>query len=179
MAKRNAPKKNVKKPQKTKPVEDWGGIAIIGGVRRPPPTTWDGVVARLAASLADMRGGDFLIVSAKHGNIYVQFAAQGDEMRVEAASNTYLDEGHRLSPAVRKRMLGYGWHAPWVRPKGYTGPPKESPNYHRDFVVPLPHQKIAECAVETLRDVYGIQEPAELQYEGFTKPAPTSKTSGN
>lgn len=141
-------------------------------VFRPQPTTgeaWKGFTTRLEMVLADLEEDDFLILSSKRANSYIQFAAQGAYgMRVEATSNAFLDEEHQLSSSDQERLFTFGWQAPtYLKAKGTKEPADGAPNYFIDIAAPLPHHAIAVIAADTLRQVYNVQHPGELEYRSF------------
>ena len=77
---------------------------------------WPAFEKRLAETLAALEEDQYLVVSAKRGWAYVQFAAQGSfGLRAECVGNNYLDEAHALSAGQKARMRRMGW-SPGLRP---------------------------------------------------------------
>lgn len=129
--------------------------------------TWRQFQVRLAVVLADLEEDDYLIIAAKKGNAYVQFAAQGVHgMRAEAVSNTYLDPDEQLSANKQTQILTYGWRVPTHLPNS-DRTASGSPNYYMDAAAPVPYMALATLATETLLHVYGILHPGRLQYRSF------------
>lgn len=130
------------------------------------PLTWDEFERRLATALERMAADTFLVItqpSAKGGTgYYVQFArAVGSEspepvLRAEAVGNEHLQAATALTPAQLRRLGRLGWKRPTPADKGR--------NFTRRWPVPAPYGEVARVAVVTLRDVYGIDEPARLRY---------------
>jgi len=128
---------------------------------------WDIVSDRLAwgpnaaETLAALEEDQYLVVSAKRGWAYVQFAAQGSfGLRAECVSNNYLDEAHALSACQRARLRKMGWSSPRKT---------ESPNFFRDFDRPVPCADAARMAVRALTEVFEIPHPGSLMYKAFDK----------
>jgi hypothetical protein len=99
---------------------------------------------------------------------YVQFAVTDDEgLWVEAASNTFLDEGERLGPEAMAALDRLGWHPP-SGDAGREEPIGEhSPNHFRHYRAPVSVEVITEAvhlACRTLHEVYGAETPAFLHY---------------
>jgi hypothetical protein len=137
-----------------------------------PGGVWAVFERRLAETLAALEEDQYLVVSAKRGWAYVQFAAQGAYgLRAECMSNNYLDAAHALSARQIARLDRMGWSAP-------TGTLEEilkkrrkggSPNFFRDFARPVPCADAARMAVRTLTEVFAIQHPGYLVYKAFDK----------
>ena len=90
---------------------------------KAPLGAWPAFEKRLAETLAALEEDQYLVVSAKRGWAYVQFAAQGSfGLRAECVGNNYLDEAHALSAGQKARMRRMGWSSP----KG-----TQSPNFFR------------------------------------------------
>jgi hypothetical protein len=122
-----------------------------------------------AQSWAELAEDEFLILSEKRRNVYVQFNAQGSfGILAEAISNEYLDKTEQLKPAAIARLRKIGWLPPrrtaldvqLVRGKG-------SPNFTIETDRPVPYVRLADAAVRTLRQVYGTAHPGELEYKAF------------
>lgn len=78
---------------------------------------WDAVEARLADALGALEEDQYLILSAKRGYGYVQFAAQGSfGLRAEAVSNHYLPPEHELGEAELVKVRELGWNEPTRKP---------------------------------------------------------------
>lgn len=95
--------------------------------RKAPLGAWPAFERKLAETLGALEEDQYLVVSAKRGWVYVQFAAQGSfGLRAECVGNNYLDEAHALSagqtallpPRVpRTRSSSAGWlsfHRSWT-----------------------------------------------------------------
>jgi hypothetical protein len=137
---------------------------------------WQKLERGLVSALADLDEDDFIIVSSKRTNHFVQFVAQGSHgMRAEAVSNTYLDGSARLSRAASERLVALGWRAPTsgqdpgdVSPADIDG----SSNFFVDATPPVPFAHLAQLGVASLREVYRVGHPGELQYDaGSTEDA--------
>lgn len=127
----------------------------------------------LADTLQGLGEDDFLVVSAKHRQCFVQFAGQGRfGMRVEAVSNNYIqDPQARLSPVDVAHMGRLGWNPPTGSADAEMAHelgPDGSPNFFVDAPYPVDFDELARRTVQTLRHVYRIDHPGWLQYQAFT-----------
>jgi hypothetical protein len=74
---------------------------------------WPIFSEKLASVLSRLEEDQYLIVSAKKGNRFVQFACQGAwGMRVEVTSNQFLKAEGRLSRGQMSWLRSHGWNAP-------------------------------------------------------------------
>ncbi len=128
---------------------------------RAPLGAWPAFEKRLAETLGALEEDQYLVVSAKRGWAYVQFAAQGSYgLRAECVGNNYLDEAHALSAGQKARLGKIGWSSPRKA---------ESPNFYRDFDRPVPCADAARMAVRALTEVFEIPHPGSLMYKAFDK----------
>jgi hypothetical protein len=131
---------------------------------------WADLEASLAQVLGDLDEDEFLVVSHKTSEVFVQFAAQGrDGMRAEAVSNDYLGERSQLSRRAIRGMLTFGWSAPThdAATEDSAHPNEGSPNFYLDVKHPVAFLTLARMAVRTLREIYGLRHPRQLQYDAF------------
>ncbi|MDW3217114.1 MAG: hypothetical protein R8F63_00765 [Acidimicrobiales bacterium] len=130
---------------------------------------WYGFHGRLVHTLASLAEDEFLVISRRDVNRYVQFAAQGsDGMRVETTANTYLEPWEQLAVGDLLALDRLGWTPP-TSPLA-TSPehdPHGSPNYFRDWPTPVPHGEIACLAVATLTVVHRVDDFDLLAYDAF------------
>jgi hypothetical protein len=135
----------------------------------PAAKEWDLLTDNLAACLADLSEDEFLILSAKRANYFVQFAAQGQfGMRIEAASNVYVSPPEAVLAAnAYSAMANLGWKSPTGVPGSEPRDPDGSPNFFLDLALPVHFRRVADMAVKTLREVYCTPHPGQLQYKSF------------
>lgn len=137
---------------------------------QPLPQHWQAFAERLGSSIGAMKEDEFLIISLKETNRFVQFAAQGaGGMRVEATSNHFLSGRERLDARQVRALVRLGWHKPTGSPKQSTPDrdPHGSSNFFRDEPLPVNHALLAELAIRTLVEVYSVPHEGFLQYEAF------------
>jgi hypothetical protein len=131
------------------------------------PGNWESFEAGLAAALAVL-GDEILILSARTGNRYVQFASSaGKGVLAETGSNAYLAEQDRLDAGQVAALLGLGWSQPTHAPDADDPVPGGSPNHFRRFRAPVPFAEVARLAVRTLSEVLRVRCPDELRYKAF------------
>lgn len=142
--------------------------------------SWATFRRSLAEVLAGLQEDQCLILSvrgtgagrvpdARGSSYFVQFVSVADAgMRAEAVSNTFLTEGERLGPDAQVRLVQLGWQPPTHLPGGEEDDPTGSVNYYRDWAAPVPADSLADMAATTLREVYGADRPAFLEYRAFT-----------
>lgn len=131
---------------------------------------WPPFARKLSAVLGKLEEDQYLILSVKQSNQYVQFAAQGSfGMRAETTSNSYLSESRQLTEAQIARLIDAGWHPPSGAPADATPEksPDGSPNFFIDFPVPKTFRVVAKAAVTTLAEILRIPHPGFLEYELF------------
>jgi hypothetical protein len=119
--------------------------------------------------LATLEEDEFLIISVKGSNRFVQFAAQGSfGMRAETTSNTYLAESEQLDAGQIAALTQAGWSAPTGAPNASTPEldPDGSPNFFIEFPEPVPFGDVAKLAVHTLAEVLRVPHPGFLEYRG-------------
>lgn len=131
---------------------------------------WPLFSEKLTSVLSKLEEGQYLIVSAKNSNRFVQFAGQGAwGMRVEVTSNHFLKGEDRLKSQQMSWLRTHGWNAPTgnVRRATPEKAPDGSPNYYIDFPAPLAVGEIARIAIEAVVNGLEISHPSSLVYEAF------------
>ncbi len=131
---------------------------------------WPLFAEKLATILVCLQEDQYLILSVKHANRFIQFAAQGAHgMRVETTSNHYLPQQERLNAQQVPRLLGLGWQDPTGSGEESTPEqdPDGSPNYFVDMDAPIAFDEVANLTVRTFAEVLRIPHPGFLEYEAF------------
>ncbi|MBK5966659.1 hypothetical protein CCR95_21920 [Thiocystis minor] len=131
---------------------------------------WPPFVQTLASVLGTLEEDQFLVISVKRTNRFVQFAGQGGlGIRAETTSNSYLNRSQCLDARQIAALGAAGWHGPTGGP-GESTPerdPDGSPNFYREFPVPVRFEDVAELAVHTLTEILRVPYPGFLEYEAF------------
>ena len=126
---------------------------------------WKRFAYELGNALRGLEEDEWLILSLKRRNRFVQFMSQGGAgFRAEAVSDFYLKDGDHLSERDRESLLELGWDAPTNLPDEFGHRPDGSPNYFVDLANPVPLDDLAVLAVNTLLRVYGAEHPNALEY---------------
>ena len=135
----------------------------------PADREWKRFTGDLALCLADLSEDEFLVLSSKRVNYYIQFAAQGQfGMRAEATSNAYVEPAEAAPSTQAYATMGQlGWKFPTGDPNSAPDP-DGSPNFFVDLSSPVDFGSLAELAVHTFRRVYHIHHPGQLQYKSFS-----------
>jgi hypothetical protein len=142
---------------------------------KPTPSTylsvaWPPFAQKLTAILEKMEEDQFLILSVKRSNRYIQFSAQGAfGIRVETTSNSYLTKQEQLNERQIADLIENGWHAPTGSPTDSMpeGDPDGSPNYFVEFSVPVSFESLANLTVLTFAEILRVPHPGNLEYEAF------------
>jgi hypothetical protein len=116
---------------------------------------WPAFEKSLAGLLAQLVNDyrRFLNVSQTKGNRYIQFAGQKDGgITAEAVSNKFLEAPERLSQAACGELVKLSWRRPG----------KRSPNFWKHVLPPAPIGELASLGVRTLRDVFEVLSPSQL-----------------
>ena len=133
-------------------------------------SSWTTLAGALAICLTELEEDEFLILSYKRANYFVQFAAEGGfGMRAEASSNAFIEPDASLIEQQYEAMAALGWQrATQLRSEtGVSDDPDGSPNFFLDVALPVNHAALAQLAVASFRTVYGLKHPGELQYSSF------------
>ena len=131
---------------------------------------WPTFATKLITVLERLEEDQYLIISTKHSNQCVQFAAQGSfGMRVETTSNSYRAQSKQLTERQIASLIDAGWQAPTGTPAETTpeNDPDGSPNYFIQFVAPVPFDGVADLAVRTFCEILKVPHPSFLQYEAI------------
>jgi len=138
--------------------------------RKAPLGAWPAFERKLTETLDALEEDQYLVVSAKRGWAYVQFAAQGSfGLRAECVGNNYLDEVHALRAGQTALLRRIGWSSPTETREEILAKRQTdgSPNFFRDFDRPVPCADAARMAVRALTDVFEILHPGSLMYKAF------------
>jgi hypothetical protein len=134
-------------------------------------SAWPPFVEKLAGVLGRLEEDQFLILTSKRSQEFVQFAGQGSYgMRVEGMSNYYRDDAHQLNDVQIAALVDAGWNAPTKDPTASTpnNDPDGSPNFYLDAELPIDFLAVAGLAVSTLVDVFDVSHPGYLEYKAFS-----------
>ena len=133
-------------------------------------SAWPGFAAELARSLAQLERDQFLIVFPQNQpHHFVQFAQQGPSgLRAETVSNGFLAAWEQLDAHALSTLLELGWLPPTTTPP-QPEDPDGSPNYYREWPLPVPYDAAAALAVQTLQQVIDVRHPGLLGYWAFAK----------
>jgi hypothetical protein len=144
---------------------------------RGTEAAWARLDRALAETLAALGSDRCLVLSAKRRGYFVQVLALGDEgVRAEAVSNAWLRPRHALDAQRLSRLAALGWSAPTLTRAEFEAfdgndesvtPPAGSTNHVRTWEHPAPFAAIAALVLATLREVYGIRRPDQLEYTAF------------
>ena len=139
-------------------------------LEKPMSRDWTPFSQNLALVLGRLEEDQFLIISAKSNNRFLQFSCQGAwGMRAEVTSNHFLKDESRLTCHQMAWLRSHGWSAPTGTPKESTpdNDPDGSPNFYIDFPESVPESEIAHIAIDTLANGLAIPYPGALAYESF------------
>ena len=128
---------------------------------------WMTLAGAIASCLTELQEDEFLIISFKRANYFVQFAAQGSfGMRAEASCNSFIEPEASLIDDQYAAMARLGWQraTELLSEHGVSGDPDGSPNFFVDLVTPVNHVALGQLAVATFRTVYGVTHPGDLEY---------------
>lgn len=131
---------------------------------------WSPFAQKLASVLEKLLEDQFLIISVKHSNQCIQFAAQGSfGLRVETTSNSYLAKSEQLNERQIANLINAGWHVPSGTPTDASpeNDPDGSPNFFVEFAAPVSSGAAAALAVRTLSEILRVPHPAFLQYHAI------------
>lgn len=140
--------------------------------QRHASVAWPPFEQKLAAVLARLEEDQYLVISVKGANRYVQFAGQGSfGMRVETTSNNYLSKADQLEAEQVAALLVAGWNDPTSDPDASTpeNDPDGSPNFFVEFAVPVLFESIARLTIQTLASILRVPHPLSLEYEAFER----------
>ena len=131
---------------------------------------WQPFAQKLASVLGELKEDQYLILSVKRSNRFVQFAAQGSYgIRMETTSNSYLPKPERLDKRRIASLLEAGWSAPTGTPISATPEkdPDGSPNFFAEFLAPVAFDAVARLAVRTFSEILRVPHPGNLEYRAF------------
>lgn len=142
--------------------------------RGTPPSVrsadWPPFARKLVAVLKTLKEDQYLILSVKRSNQYVQFAGQGSfGIRMETTSNNYLAKPHQLGEQQIAALIDLGWHAP-TGDSAKATPEKDpdgSPNFFIDYPTSRSFKGLAAIALRTLAEIINVPHPGYLEYEAF------------
>ena len=123
-------------------------------------SSWQELHDRLAARLPQLTDGDVVILGS--GRRYTQLMQRPTGLTLEAVSNSGLPPEQQLGADQENRLREKGWQPP-AKPRrlNWWQDVDRWPLHSRDAV------RIAELMVSTLRDVYDVTEPAEVEESSF------------
>jgi type III secretion system-like peptide-binding chaperone len=120
------------------------------------PSSWEELIEQLAARLPELTIDDVLILEAS-GNRYAELVQLNGGIALDAVSNAFLPPDGQLTAEQERELQAKGWQPP-ERPlrQNWWHEVTRWPLHSRDL------RAIAELMVSTLRDVYGVAGPAEI-----------------
>ena len=144
---------------------------------------WEGFTTALGRVLPALLDDQVLILSVRGtgaddgenagSSYFVQFAGQeGQLLRAEAVSNTFLAAEERLAPEAQMQLVQLGWQPPTHLPGAEDTDPTGSPNYYREFELPVPFDDVARMATDTLKQVFAAPNPTYVAYSAFGDDGP-------
>ena len=116
-----------------------------------------------------------MCLSIKGSKKYIYFSREWEsDLRVEVASNVFLDEHEYLDDQQIASLVAAGWCAPTWSPddmESYDLMADEeeegSPCFFKDLNSPVPFVTVANLAVRTLAGILLVPDPSDLEYFAY------------
>lgn len=122
---------------------------------------WEEFSEGIAARLPRLGINDVIILGK--GPLYTQLIQLKHGLAVEAVASSGLPEGQELTAEQERLLAEKGWRAPArLRTKNWSYELEKWPLHSRDAA------RVTELMVSTLREVYGITDPADIEMKSFT-----------
>jgi len=133
------------------------------------PSVWTAFAENLAQVLAGLQEDQYLIISAKQSNRYIQFAGQGMHgLRMETTSNHYLENSEQLGEHQIAMLVDNGWNKPTRPPETLPKDnPEGSPNFFIDYPLPVAYKSVVDLVIKTFDAILRVTHPAWLEYDAF------------
>ena len=132
---------------------------------------WRRLTAAVAEAISVLAPGQCLVLSAKRRGYWVHLVAGGrGGLYAEASSNAWLKARDELDGTAIARLGALGWAPPTVTREEVEAADEAlegSSNYTRSWPAPAPLVEAAALLSATLREVYGIRRPGQLEYTAF------------
>ncbi len=123
-------------------------------------SSWQELNDRLAARLPQLTEGDVIILGS--GRRYTQLMQRRAGLTLEAVSNSGLPPEQQLGAEQESRLREKGWQPPDKPLRlNWWHDVHQWPLHSRDAT------RIAELMVSTLRDVYDVTEPGDVEESAF------------
>ncbi|MFC7530803.1 hypothetical protein [Actinoplanes sp. GCM10030250] len=124
-------------------------------------SSWEELTEQLAARLPRLEIDDVVILAAP-GNRYTELVQLKNGLALDAVSNAFLPPDGQLTAEQERELQTLGWQPP-------AGPMRQNwwhevgkwPLHSRDAA------RIAELMVSTLRDVYRVAAPSDVEQRSF------------
>ncbi len=147
---------------------DWSAASHPGPPRSP---AWTRLEERLAEAISALAAGQCLVLSAKRRGYWVHLVAGGHAgVHAEASSSAWLNARDALDAAQVARLRQLGWADPAATREEVEAAEEtldRSSNFSRDWRAPAPLAEVAALSIATLREVYRIRRPGQLEYTAF------------
>jgi hypothetical protein len=132
---------------------------------------WTRFTAAVAGALSVLDAGQCLVVSGKRRSSWVHLVvgAHGG-VYAEAAANAWLKTRDTLDTTRLARLRELGWAEPAATREEVEESEEtldRSSNFSRNWGGPAPLAEVAALVTATLREVYGLRRPGQLEYTAF------------
>lgn len=128
-------------------------------------TNWMQLTERLDGALAGLIDRQFLLVSVKGSDYYLQATREDDRLYVESVSNGYLLPDDRLGDRQVRLLLHLGWCPPGPCALHPPRAAHRHVNWWREWVAPAWPFVAASAATVTLRVVYGVGDAQDVTWK--------------
>ncbi len=124
-------------------------------------SSWEELTGQLAARLPGLAVDDVVILAAP-GNRYTELVQLKNGIALDAVANSFLPPEGQLTGEQEQELRDKGWQAP-EHPfrQNWWHEVHKWPLHSRDAAA------IAELMVSTLRDVYRVAVPSDIEVRSF------------
>jgi hypothetical protein len=124
-------------------------------------SSWEELTEQLAARLPRLEIDDVIILIQEAGNRYTQLIQLKNGLALEAVANVALPQDGQLTVEQERELQRKGWQPPERPRHNWWHEVNKWPLHSRDAA------SIAELMVSTLRDVYRVASPSDIEVRSF------------
>ncbi len=146
------------------------GCKEVGPAAEVASAAWTDLEGRVTTALERLRKDQYLVLDWPGRHRFVQFGADGEgALRAEAVSDAYLLADEKFDSDQQLALPAAGWHAPTHDPDAPASDVVAggSPNFFVDFESRANFLGAARLAVHTLRDIFRVPSPRDLEFHAF------------